>query len=266
MSLEVLDTLSREGDEDVIPLLETFLNQAHRYILNDLDVFRHVLCNASVEDALGQPTLCSRLCQRVLCSECDINRCGWCRSPPVNNNRFNGDVLCLHMCADCGEVSVEGLRLCTACADNAEPGELTQLSHRMLCRGCLGRCDGEGCGASFCMRYCIGTTVTSCPWCGTFYCEACSTNFGWVYCSQCSDSWCGGPTCGVDVQVVVQSAADWVAKLQEREGGVDAAVVERLLELVPADEEDDDGYSDQICMYCIDKSFCKILDAEGNAL
>ena len=68
--------------------------------------------------------------------------------------------------------------------------------------------------------------------------------------------------------VNLQSAAEWIAELQEREGGLSAEALERLLKLVlPANKGDE--YEDEdampyglvrICEYCVDHKILEIAE------
>ena len=238
--LNVADTLSFEGDEDVIDVLRTFLDDT---LWNPgLDLYDHLLCGCA------DPVPCSRLCRHVLCDTCEppIIRCGWCYPGLSYRHQYSGELFCEHMCADCGGVDGHELHSCAGCSNSPDSDEL----ERRLCVGyCTWICDGE-CGQTFCCKFCI-ENCGHCPWCGTFYCEECSADVEWQYCELCNNTWCfGSPEERAGVNL--KSAADWIAELQDRDGGLSAEALERLLKLVPAAEVENEEEPGEICKYCVD--------------
>ena len=248
--LQVAETRSVVGDEDVIDDLDTFLDTT-RWV-SGLDVHDHLLCGTT------DPFPCSRLCRHVLCDTCEppIIRCGWCYPGTSYLHYYSGKLFCEHMCTDCGGVAESGLRSCAGCSSTSDSDELDE---RTLCDSCTWMCDGE-CGQTFCCKFCIDSSTYYCPYCGTFYCEECSDDVEWQYCGLCSNTWClGSPE--ERAAVNHKSAVEWIAELQERDVGLRAEALERLLALVQAEGEINEGdVPCEICKFCIDDKILKIDD------
>jgi hypothetical protein len=219
-SLYVAGVLSSEGDDDVIPLLESFVTD-YRYAVMMIDVDQHLLCDTPQEDGGGEPPTCSRLCEDRLCVWCDINRCCWCFPRPYGID-FRGTPVCQHMCAHCGTVHPEdGLWQCSSCSDRRDDDD--EDDDVNLCEDCV--CFCSECGEARCYRCCFDD-MHGCTHCELNYCERCDRGVEWAWCALCKDNYCTGHNdCAAGL---LKTAAEWVAELQEREDGVDAAVIERL--------------------------------------
>lgn len=220
---------SSEGDDDVVPLLHTFLRDGRK--LERTDVGQRVLCNFPQQDGEGQPSTCSSLCTHVMCTLCEINRCCWCFTPPCWVGEFPFTPVCRHMCADCGKVRGEGeLSQCLAC-------ELPDRETELLCDDCLGVC--SVCARPHCVRYHSDALLRDCWYCDLAYCQECLLNEPWDQCSLCIGRCCKQFDCAD----VLKTAAEWVDELPD---DVDAAVVERLLAAgeEAAEEDGKDGGHD----------------------
>ena len=244
--LYVAGVLSSEGDDEVIPQLRTFLTSDYARLFSETNAHQHLLCNAPQEGGVGQPPVCSRLCTRVTCTLCEINLCCWCCIGVWNGRDFNGTPVCDHMCAHCGRVRGELLE-CTTCSDYRHRA-FGRVRAQNLCENCVGFC--SGCDDARCFRRCFGD-MHGCAFCGLIYCDECNQGVEWAWCALCDRSYCTGyGTACTAAADIIKSAADWVPYLEAREGGLDAAVAERLLASV---EEDDDETGDLLCHRCVDE-------------
>ena len=245
--LSVAGTLSFEGDEDVLDVLRTFLDDSPWG--PRLDVYEQLLCGTT------EPAPCLRLCRYPVCDICEpqVNRCHWCypRKRSVNTASY---VFCEHICAYCGYRPDNALLPCAGCSG-------CEGERFFACQACSWSCGGD-CEQWFCYQFCINSAI-QCQYCGTAYCDECSDGIDWQFCELCNCTWCLS-TPEERSAVNLQSAAEWIAELQEREGGLSAEALERLLKLVlPANKggeyEDEEGLV-RICEYCVDHKILEIAE------
>ena len=241
--LNVAGTLSFEGDEDVINVLRTFLDDSQR--CPQLDVYEHLLCGTT------EPEPCLRLCQYPVCDICEpqINRCSGCY--PAPSYGYKGELFCQHMCAYCGHAVEDGLVTCAGCS--GPKGE------RQLCDSCIWSCGGD-CGRWFCVEFCEND-VNYCAYCSKSYCEECSYGIDWQFCTLCEGTWCLR-TAEERSAVNLQRAAEWIVQLQEREGGLSAEALEHLLGLMPDGEDEDEDELVQICEDCVNHKILELAEHE----